>query len=148
MKRLKPLRSLTLAAGLAAAMGLGAGIATAALDGPTEPKGISDTLLGSIDLSKEIPGLKDRQFRLRYFTIDPGGIVPVHSHKDRPAMFYILQGTVVQHRSDQPARALKKGDVSLENHGVEHWWENKGDEQVVLIVADILHTKATDAENM
>ncbi|MGI9405615.1 MAG: cupin domain-containing protein [Hyphomicrobiaceae bacterium] len=146
MARLNILRTLTIAAGLGAAVGLGT--AVAALDGPTEPKGVSDTLLGSIDLSKEIPGLKDRQFRLRYFTIDPGGVVPVHSHKDRPAMFYILQGTVIQHRSDQPARTLTKGEVSLENNGVEHWWENKGSEQVVLIVTDIFHTKAVDGENM
>lgn len=144
----KTLRSLASATGFAIAAAAVLGSSAVAFDGPTKPKGIGDKLLGSIDLAKEIPGLKDRQFRMRYFTIDPGGIVPVHSHKDRPAMFYILQGRVIQHRSDKPARTLNKGEVSLENNGVEYWWENKGKEQVILIIADILHAKAKDARQM
>ena len=63
-------------------------------------------------------------------------------------MFYIVQGTVVQHRSDMPARALKQGDISVEDNGVEHWWENKGKVKVVLIVADILNTAKKGGESM
>jgi hypothetical protein len=53
---------------------------------PTAPVGVTDTELASVDLSKENVKLADRRLRLRQMTIAPGGIVPMHSHADRPAL--------------------------------------------------------------
>lgn len=52
--------------------------------GPSAPEGVTDTVIGSIDLSQQynIPG---RTLRLRRLVIQPGGIVPTHSHSERPA---------------------------------------------------------------
>ena len=49
------------------------------------------TVLGSVDLGPEIKGLDGRNLRFRKLVIQPGGVVPWHSHGDRPAL--ILTGT-------------------------------------------------------
>jgi len=51
-------------------------------------KGVTDTVLAAIDLEKEPANIKERQLRFRKLTIEPGGIVPWHSHGDRPAIIY------------------------------------------------------------
>src|SRR5512138_822305 len=50
--------------------------------------GVTDTVLAAIDLEKEPANIKERQLRFRKLTIEPGGIVPWHSHADRPAIIY------------------------------------------------------------
>ena|SRR5438552_16519844 len=67
--------------------------------GPSEGKGANTKALGSIDLSTEIEGLSGRQLRARLVTIEPGGHVAAHSHKDRPTMEYVVQGNVVEIRN-------------------------------------------------
>lgn len=110
--------------------------------GPTEPKGISVKDLGKFDLGKELKGMDGRDVRARLWTMEAGGIVPVHSHKDRPAQIYVLAGEVVEHRSDSDdPHSYKKGDLSVEAEGVVHWWENKGNETVLLLAVDIFNTK-------
>lgn len=115
---------------------------TGEFKGPTEPTGISVKDLGKFDLGKELKGMGGRDVRARLWTMEVGGIVPVHSHKDRPAQIYVLAGEVVEHRSDSDApHAYRKGDLSVEAEGVVHWWENKGSETVVLLAVDIFNTK-------
>ena len=53
--------------------------------GATAPKDVTDIVLGSIDLATQPVGIDDRTFRMRRLAIKPGGIVPWHSHDDRPA---------------------------------------------------------------
>src|SRR6266481_3326275 len=55
--------------------------------GATKPVGVTDTVLTSIDLSKEMVALNDHQLRMRRLVIQP--VVPWHSHADRPAIIYI-----------------------------------------------------------
>ena len=110
--------------------------------GPKQGKGIANTEIGSIDLADEIPGMEGRHLRMRYWTVEPGGIVPLHSHANRPAMIYFLEGEIVQHRNDKPnPETYGPGDVSLESDGVVHWWENKGDVTVKMIAVDIVQRK-------
>ena len=45
--------------------------------------GVTDTTLGSIDLGKEKAKIANRELRFRKLVIEPGGIVPWHSHDDR-----------------------------------------------------------------
>jgi len=52
----------------------------------TPAKDVSDTVLTSIDLAKEPAAVKDRLLRLRRLEIKPGGVVPWHSHGNRPAI--------------------------------------------------------------
>jgi quercetin dioxygenase-like cupin family protein len=106
-------------------------------------KDVTDKVLGSIDLSKETVALADHQLRIRKLEIKPGGVVPWHSHGDRPALIYIIQGEIYEYASNCAVPILHKaGDVSPETSATAHWWKNTGKETVVLISADVLHDRA------
>ncbi len=62
--------------------------------------GVTDVTLGSINLEKQPANIKDRELRFRKLTIEPGGIVPWHSHDDRPALIYVQQGEIVEYASN------------------------------------------------
>ena len=57
-----------------------------------KPVGVTDVTLGAIDLEKQPAKIRDRELRFRKLTIEPGGIVPWHSHDDRPALIYRAAG--------------------------------------------------------
>jgi quercetin dioxygenase-like cupin family protein len=108
--------------------------------GATASTGVTDTVLTSIDLSKEKLALADHQLRLRRLVIEPNGIVAWHSHEDRPAIIYIISGQIYEHASNCSVPILHRaGDVTPERSGTAHWWQNTGKETVVLLSADVLH---------
>ena len=108
--------------------------------GATQPSGVEDSVLASIDLGEEMLKAEGRNLRLRQLVIQPGGIVPWHSHGDRPAIIYIVSGSVTEYASTCAVPIEHKaGDVAAETHGTSHWWKNNGDEAAVLLSADILH---------
>jgi len=108
-----------------------------------QPVGVTDTTLGSIDLGKEMVGAKDHELRFRKLTVAPGGIVPWHSHDDRPALIYVAEGEIMEYASNcaQPI-VHKAGDIRPETRGTSHWWKNLGDKTVVLYVGDVLHDQS------
>ena len=112
-------------------------MANALKNAPTMPKGVTDTVIGSIDLGKEI-SIDGRLLRTRRLMVDPGGIVPLHSHNGRPALIYTVSGTVVEHRSTCAVPIVHKaGDIAREADGISHWWQNEGTEPVVLLSSDV-----------
>lgn len=110
------------------------------LSGPTQNKGIkSVTPVGMVPLASEFPSVEGRQMRARELVIEPGGVVAVHQHDMRPGMAYILEGEIIEHRSDQPNPLVRrKGDAAFEKTGVTHWWENKSTSPVRALVVDIV----------
>ena len=91
--------------------------------GPTMPVGVTDTVRASTDLAKEPAAIQGRQFRLRELVMQPNGIVPWHSHNDRPAMIYIVSGEVVEYSSSCAVPIVHRaGDVRPEKNGTSHWW--------------------------
>jgi quercetin dioxygenase-like cupin family protein len=109
----------------------------------TPAKGVSDTVLAAIKLADEPAKLMDRELRLRKLVIQPGGVVPWHSHGDRPAIIYIVEGEILEYASTCAVPIVHKaGDVAREVHTTSHWWKNTGDKTVVLLSADILHDKS------
>ena len=107
--------------------------------GATEPKDVTDNVLAMIDLSKENVKADDHQFRMRQLVVQPGGIVPWHSHADRPALIYVVSGEITEYASTCAIPLVHKaGEVSVDA-GRSHWWQNTGKKPVVLISADILH---------
>jgi quercetin dioxygenase-like cupin family protein len=106
--------------------------------GPTSPKDVTDMVRASTDLSKEPAAIKGRQFRLRELQMKPGGIVPWHSHNERPAMIYIVSGEVVEYASSCAVPIVHRaGDVAPEKNGTSHWWKNTGNTTAVLISVDL-----------
>lgn len=104
---------------------------------PTMPKGVTDTVIGSIDLGSEI-GVRGRLLRTRRLVIEPGGIVPMHNHAGRPALIVTVSGQVTEHRSTCAVGIVHRaGDISREADGISHWWINEGREPVVLLSSDV-----------
>jgi quercetin dioxygenase-like cupin family protein len=103
-----------------------------------KPQGVTDITLGSIDLEKQPAHLKGRELRFRKLTIEPGGIVPWHSHDDRPALIFVQQGEIVEYASNCSEPIVHKaGDIRPEVFGTSHWWKNLGKETVILYVGDV-----------
>ena len=106
---------------------------------PTMPKGVTDDVLGSINLGSEI-GVDGRQLRTRRLVVQPGGIVPVHSHKDRRALIYVISGSITEHSSACGAPIEHKaGEISREADGLSHYWQNHGKVPAVLLSSDVFH---------
>jgi quercetin dioxygenase-like cupin family protein len=109
--------------------------------GPMSPKDVTDVVRHSTDLSKEPLALKGRLFRLRQLEMKPGGVVPWHSHNERPAMIYIVSGEVVEYASSCAVPIVHRaGDVAPEKNGTSHWWKNTGSTTAVLISVDLFPT--------
>lgn len=102
-------------------------------------KGIIDTITSIIDVTKPPLNIKDRSFRLRMLTIQPGGVVPWHQHADRPAIAYLLEGEITEYASNCAVPIEHKpGDVIVETPNLSHWWKNFSDRKAVIISADLL----------
>ena len=140
------LTKTTVAAGIIALAALGG--ATPAMadqhvnpltNAPTMPKDVTDTVIGEVDLGKEI-SVEGRQLRTRRLVVQPGGIVPVHSHADRPALIVVVSGSITEHRSDRAEPVEHRaGDISREADGISHYWINHGSEPAVLLSSDVFH---------
>jgi quercetin dioxygenase-like cupin family protein len=106
---------------------------------PTMPKDVTDTVIGSVDLGSEI-NVNGRQLRTRRLVVQPGGVVPLHNHADRPALIVTVSGSITEHRSDCSAPIEHKaGDISREAGGISHYWINHGNEPAVLLSSDVFH---------
>lgn len=117
--------------------------------GPSMPQGVTDVVRYSTDLSKEPIALQNRQFRLRQLEMQPGGIVPWHSHNERPAMIYIVSGEVMEYASSCAVPIVhRSGDVAPEKNGTSHWWKNTGTKPAVLISVDLFPGAAKMDEHM
>ena len=105
--------------------------------GAMAPRDVTDTVIASIELGEyKIDG---RLLRMRKLVVKPGGIVPWHSHAERPANIYIVSGAITEYRStcavpiEHPT-----GDVTAEHGNISHWWKNNSRETAVLISSDIV----------
>ena len=106
----------------------------------TAPVGVVDTELASIELAKENVKLDQRRLRLRHMTIMPGGVVPLHSHEDRPALIMVNSGEIYEYSSKCAVPILHKaGEVAREFMGTKHWWKNTGTRAVDLTIGDIVN---------
>ena len=103
-----------------------------------ETRGVTVKLMAVLDLGTEIEGMGGRQLRMRMVTMEPGGVFgPIHDHKDRPGMVYILQGTITDHR-DGVATEYGPGVGWPEDKNTTHWLENRGTTPAVEISVDIV----------
>jgi quercetin dioxygenase-like cupin family protein len=103
-----------------------------------ETKGVKVELLATVDLGPEIEGMAGRQLRMRMVSIEPGGVFgPMHDHKDRPGVVYILQGTITDHR-DGDTTDYGPGVGWPEDRNTLHWLENRGKVKAVEISVDIV----------
>lgn len=103
-----------------------------------ETKGVAVKLLAALDLGAEIEGMAGRKLRMRMVTIEPVGVFgPVHDHKGRPGVVYVLQGTITDHRNGV-ATEYGPGLGWPEDKDTMHWLENRGVMPAVEISVDIV----------
>src|SRR5215472_6774948 len=104
--------------------------------GPMMPSGVTDTVISSVDLTGY--GLPGKLLRTRRLVLQPGGIVPWHSHRERPANIYILSGSVTEYRSTCSVPIVHDaGDITAESGNLSHWWKNTGSSEAVILSSDI-----------
>jgi quercetin dioxygenase-like cupin family protein len=109
----------------------------------TPAKGVTDTVLSAIDLANEPAAIDGRTLRLRKLVVQPGGIVPWHSHGDRPAIIYIIDGTITEYASNCAVPIVHKaGEVARETSVTSHWWKNTGRSPVTLLSSDVQHDQS------
>ena len=117
--------------------------------GEMMPKNVTDEVLSSIDLGPKGDAFKGEALRLRKLVVQPGGVVPWHDHKTRPANIHVVSGTITEYRSNCEVPIVHKaGDTVAEfGEGLAHWWKNTGKKPAVLLSADIFHDASMD-DNM
>jgi quercetin dioxygenase-like cupin family protein len=117
-------------------LGCGALIANAE-DAPKDNKGLTASKTTVVDLGPEFEAMTGRQLRQRLLTIEPGGYIGMHSHKDRPSVVYFVQGTDTVIRDDGTSKTFHPGDTTAEPGTTVHWHRNDGKDAVILITTDI-----------
>ena len=120
-------------------VGCGAQIADAA-DAPKDNKGYTASKTTVVDLGPEFAAMAGRQLRLRMLTIEPGGHIGLHSHHERPAVVYFMQGTDEVGLADGSKKVLHPGDTSTATKDTTHYHRNVGKDNVVLIAVDVFKT--------
>ncbi|HEX9192557.1 MAG TPA: cupin domain-containing protein [Burkholderiales bacterium] len=111
-----------------------AGYALAQGTAPKENKGIKVDTLGVMDLAGEVASVDGLKLRLNRLTVQPGGMSAFHSHKDRPEIVYVVQGSYISHAEGKPDEVLRTGDVVTGGKNRNHWIENVGSEPAVAML--------------
>jgi quercetin dioxygenase-like cupin family protein len=103
-----------------------------------ETSGVAVQELATVDLGREIDGMAGHELRMRLVTIEPGGVFgPIHDHRGRPGVVYVLQGTITDHRNGD-ATEYGPGLGWPEDRDTIHWLENRGTRPAVEISVDIV----------
>jgi quercetin dioxygenase-like cupin family protein len=112
-------------------------------------KGVTDTVVSSTDLAKEPVAIAGRALRARRLDIAPGGVVPWHSHADRPAQILIASGEITEYASTCAVPIVHKaGDITAERNPTSHWWKNHGTAPVVIYSFDLFRVEDKKNEKM
>jgi len=131
-----PRQTIFLAIALAIAA-FGIGVAVGQQTPPTANQGVSASAPTFLDLGQEIDTVDGRQLRLRIVTIEPGGVVAMHSHKGRPTVAHLVSGALTERREGDWVEVHRAGDSWTEGRDVTHWAENKETVPAVIVAVDV-----------
>lgn len=129
-------RTLTLGLFAAAAMIAAPALAQTALPAPKSAPVI--TILGSVDMGKEFPGMAGNLMVLRRVTIAPGGGMALHSHKGKPEVVNVVSGVLSEQRNGGPIVQDPAGSTVVNDSSISHIIINMGTVPVVLMAASII----------
>jgi quercetin dioxygenase-like cupin family protein len=133
---MSPTRMLAVTAGIVVIFASGF-VAGQRRQPPTADSGRTEQMLRTLDLTGELESGKGRPLRMRKITVQPGGLLAVHNHVDRPAVTYMLQGQMTYHQEGKPAVVANAGDGFAEGRSTTHWGESTGTVPAVWIAVDI-----------
>lgn len=111
------------------------------MEPPSEHKDVGVETLGVLpgaSIKKQID-LNGYVLQLREITLEPGGQIARHSHAARPGLVYTLSGSWTEGRPSG-ARDYPAGEKTaiLEDAGTDHWFYNREDEPVTVVVCDMV----------
>ena len=112
------------------ALGFGLGSAVG-----QQATGVDFKVLNTVDLGPDCPGYVAR---MRKVTFAPGANVPMHSHKERPEVAYILEGTLTDMRKGAAATQESAGSGVKNGREIEHQVDNKSGKPVVIVGVDVI----------
>lgn len=127
--------------GLCVAVAIGmafeAGVAVGESTPPEKMRGMTVGKPTMLELGEQLPDVDGRQLRLRLITFEPGGAAPLHSHKGRPGIVYILKGTLTEHDEGKGVFNHQQGESFVEDKNTVHWAENRTNETVMVLASDV-----------
>ena len=103
---------------------------------PTDYHLVSEDVLATIDVAKEIDSVQNRELRLSRAVVSPGGHIGLHSHQGDPAIVYLLSGVLTNHHDDVTTEEFHAGEAFAEYGSRSHWVENRGSAPARFIVAN------------
>jgi quercetin dioxygenase-like cupin family protein len=121
--------------GSAAVMGVTIGFGLSSALGQQTPKGLDLQVLGTVDAGENCPG---HVLRMRRATYAPGASIPMHSHKDRPEVGFVIEGTLTNTLKGQSPTQLAAGTAMLNGPEVEHEPANETSKPVVTLTVDLI----------
>jgi quercetin dioxygenase-like cupin family protein len=136
MNALRSVTQALLPLAIVAAFGVGTVVGEQAP--PRENKGVQISEPDTLDLEPWSHDMQGRQLRIRKLTIEPGGVLGIHSHDDRPDVSYLVQGSLTEMRAGGFVKQRAGDTLHSAGKGVTHWVENRGNTAAVLIVADVI----------
>jgi quercetin dioxygenase-like cupin family protein len=121
--------------GSAAVMGVTIGFGLGSALGQQPPKGVDPQELGRVDAGENCPG---HVIRMRRVTFAPGASIPMHSHKERPEVILVIEGTLTNTVKGQSRTQLAAGTVGMNGPEIEHEPANETSKPVVLLTAELI----------
>lgn len=115
-------------------------------DAPKGNKDFKASKTTVVELGPEFSAMAGRQLRMRVLTIQPGGYIGLHSHKDRPSVVYFMQGTDTVTRDDGTSHTFHPGDTSAVPGATVHWHRNDGKDAVLLVAVDVFNAAKQSAK--
>lgn len=113
-------------------------VAVAQTAPPTANQGYSSKLIGTLNLNGQLTEIGDRQLRVRLVTLEPGGTIVLHNHKDRPSVEMLIKGTATEYRQNVP-KEYKEGEAMIADVETVHSWKNNSNAPAVIVAADIFN---------
>jgi quercetin dioxygenase-like cupin family protein len=120
--------------GSAAVMGVTIGFGLGSALGQQTPK-VDPEVLATVDAGENCPG---HALRMRRVTFEPGASLPMHSHKDRPEVYLVTEGTFTNAVKGQSPTQLAAGTAGINGTEVEHVAANETSKPVVLLAVDLI----------
>jgi quercetin dioxygenase-like cupin family protein len=112
-----------------------AGFATGQRSAPRVDHLVQQTLLTTIDLTKAIGRLDNRELRMSRVTVAPNGHIGLHSHKDDPTIVYLIDGVLTNYHDDGTTEELHTGQAEFGPKS--HWVENRGPNAATFVFASV-----------
>lgn len=81
---------------------------------------------------------REHTFRARQLVLAPGARTEIINHAGRPAITYVTQGVVREHRTGVAEPIVHNvGAATMDRGTVTHFWENAGPGEAVLLVVEV-----------